>query len=290
MLFALLLGIAFNFLSQEGPCVAGVSFSASHLLRAGVALLGFRISFSALAELGTGTVALVVGAIAATVAAGWALAKLMGLRQGFGVLTGGAVAICGASAALAIAAVLPRHKESERNTLFAVVGVTTLSTLAMIIYPIVVSALGLEDREAGIFLGGTIHDVAQVVGAGYMVSDATGDAATLTKLLRVAMLIPLVLFIAALSQIKGRQTNGAGMPWFLVAFAIFMALNETGYLPGQLTSLLGEASRWLLVTAIAALGMKTQLRELFQVGGRAVTLIVFETIILAGIVLTALLL
>ena len=132
----------------------------------------------------------------------------LGLRPVFGVLSGGAVAICGASAALAIASVLPRHEESERDTILTVVSITALSTLAMILYPIFATSVGLDHVRAGIFIGGTIHDVAQVVGAGYMISPETGDVATYVKLLRVAMLLPAVFAIAFVLARTGARAHG----------------------------------------------------------------------------------
>ena len=99
------------------------------------------------------------------------LARQMGLKRDFGLLTGVSVGICGASAALAIASILPRGKDgiSERDTIFTVLGVTTLSTLAMVAYPIIATSLEFDDLKAGMFLGATIHDVAQVIGAGYTI-------------------------------------------------------------------------------------------------------------------------
>lgn len=128
-----------------------------------------------------------------TIALGAFAAQRLGLRGSCGVLSGGAVGICGASATLAIASVLPRTPESERD--MTVVTVTVLST-AMIVYPLFVAAIGLDYVHAAIFLGGTIHDVAQVVGAGYSISPLTGDVATYVKLLRVTKLLPVVFSIA----------------------------------------------------------------------------------------------
>jgi uncharacterized integral membrane protein (TIGR00698 family) len=178
LLFALLLGMAMNFLSAEGRCVPGIQFSASTLLRIGVALLGVRITLAQISALGAWPIAMVVGSVALTIGFGVLLARALGYRNRFGVLTGGAVAICGASAAMAIAAVMPAHaddKVKERATIFTVIGVSTLSTLAMVLYPMIVGLLGLAQEHAGIFLGGTIHDVAQVVGAGYSMGKETGD-------------------------------------------------------------------------------------------------------------------
>src|SRR5947208_7883712 len=193
MLFALLLGLAMNFLSAEGPCAPGIEFSARQLLRVGVALLGLRITAAQVVALGWQPVVLVVLSVALTIGVAMLAARALGFQPLFGLLTGGATAICGASAALALAAALPAHPGKERATLFTVIGVSALSTLAMIAYPMLVHWLGLDMRAAGIFLGGTIHDVAQVVGAGYGLSHETGDVATLVKLMRVAMLLPVTV-------------------------------------------------------------------------------------------------
>src|SRR5262249_3281927 len=143
---------------------------------------------------------LVVLSITLTIAVAMVVARLLGFQSLFGLLTGGATAICGASAALALSASLPNHPLKERATMFTVIGVSSLSTLAMVVYPIVANAFGLDARHAGIFLGATIHDVAQVVGAGYSMSRETGDVAILVKLMRVAMLLPVIVFAAMLPR------------------------------------------------------------------------------------------
>ena len=159
--------MAMNFLSGEGPCAAGIEFAVRQVLRFGVALLGLRITVGQIAELGWGPVGIVVVSVILTIGVSMLLAKLMGFQSLFGLLSGGATAICGASAALALAAALPGHPLKERATLFTVVGVSVLSTVSMIVYPMIAHAIGLDSRAAGVFLGATIHDVAQVVGAGY---------------------------------------------------------------------------------------------------------------------------
>ncbi len=283
MLFALLIGMSLNFLSEDGRCVAGIKVGAKVVLRAGVALLGLRISAGQIAELGLATVLMVMAVVVLTMALGVVLARACSLSTRFGVLTAGAVAICGASAAMAIVAVLPRHAMSERDTSLTVIGVTALSTLAMILYPIITVELGLDFREAGIFLGATIHDVAQVVGAGYGVSKETGDTATIVKLLRVAMLLPVVVvisFVTRRSYAEGEK-KAPLVPWFAVVFALLVGVNSTGWVPQPVAALSGELSRWCLVTAIAAIGMTTSLKQLAVVGMRPVVLMVLQTVTLA---------
>lgn len=290
MLFALLIGMAFHFLHEEGRCVAGIDFSSKAILRIGVALLGARITVGQMLSLGVMPIAAVVVGVTTTIGLGFLVSRRLGLSRTFGVLSGGSVGICGASAALAIASVLPRGKDLERDTILTVVAVTALSTIAMIVYPMFVPLIGLDHVRAGIFLGGTIHDVAQVVGAGYTISQKTGDIATYVKLLRVTLLLPVAFAIAF---IVARATSGAQsgpktpIPWFLIGFAALVALNSFGWLSKPISGFANDVSRWCLVTAIAALGMKTSFKDLVAVGWRPVALMVLETLWIGGVVLVA---
>ncbi|MBC9251486.1 hypothetical protein A9179_14540 [Pseudomonas alcaligenes] len=288
MLFALLLGLSLNFLAGEGKCKAGIEFTARSVLRIGVALLGMRITLEQIAALGWKPFALVVILVLVTISASVLAARLMGFKRIFGMLTGGATAICGASAALALAAALPSHPQKEKATLFTVIGVSALSTLAMILYPMIANAFGLSPQQAGVFLGATIHDVAQVVGAGYSMSPETGDTATVVKLMRVAMLLPVIVAAAMVTRMQGAETGGKRpplLPWFAVAFLALACINSTGWVPALVQGGVNEASRWCLVVSIAALGMKTQLKELATVGIKPILLMVGETVFLVVLVL-----
>ena len=294
MLFALLLGMALNFLSQDGRCAAGIDFTAKQVLRTGVALLGLRITAVQVVALGWEPVAMVVVSVGLTIGCGIVLARVLGFQMFFGLLTGGAVAICGASAALALSAAMPNHPLKERATLFTVIGVSTLSTLAMVLYPLITKALGMDALPAGFFIGGTIHDVAQVVGAGYSLSHEAGDAATLVKLMRVAMLLPVIALAAWLTQRhvaaqvatdgqSGLSQRPPLLPWFAVAFAVLVAVNSTGWLPGLLVNGGKTASQWCLVAAMVAIGMKTHLKDIVSVGWKPVALMCAETAFLAAL-------
>ncbi len=292
MLFALLLGMALNFLSQEERSAPGIDFTAKQVLRLGVALLGLRITTAQVLALGWEPVAMVVLAVALTIGVGIVLARLMGFQLLFGLLTGGAVAICGASAALALAAAMPAHPQKERATLFTVIGVSTLSTLAMLLYPVLTRVLGMDATTAGYFIGGTIHDVAQVVGAGYSLSQETGDAATLVKLMRVAMLLPVIALAAWVARrVVIAQGGDAAMgprppllPWFAVAFALLVLANSTGWLPVAVVDAGKGLSQICLVAAMAAIGMKTRLKDIVTVGWKPVALMVVQTVFLAAVV------
>ncbi len=291
LLYALFFGLAFHFLAHDPVCQPGIEFCSRTILRTGVALLGARITLAQIVSLGATPILMVLCAVAATMLFGLLLARRLGRPRTEGLLSGGAVAICGASAALAIAAVLPQTKENEKFTLLTVVGVTTLSTLAMVVYPLIVKLLGLTPETAGIFIGGTIHDVAQVVGAGYMISSHTGDVATFVKLTRVACLVPVVLGLSILFQSRAGKTELRTQPLvpvFLIGFIWFVMANSIGVIPAAATDWINHASRACLVMAIAALGVKTSFQSLASLGWRPVAMLVAETAWLAIFVLTAL--
>ncbi len=288
MLFALLLGMALNFLAVDGPCKAGIEFTARTVLRLGVALLGMRITLDQIASLGWKPVALVITLVVVTILVSVVVAKALGFSRLFGMLTGGATAICGASAALALAAALPQHPRKEHATLFTVIGVSALSTLAMILYPMIAQWLHLSPAQAGVFLGATIHDVAQVVGAGYSMSTETGDIATVVKLMRVAMLLPVIVCAAMITRRQGLEAGGQRpplLPWFAVGFLLLACVNSTGWVPAVVQGGINDLSRGCLVVAISALGMKTQLKALASVGVKPIALMVGESVFLVLLVL-----
>jgi uncharacterized integral membrane protein (TIGR00698 family) len=296
LLYALLFGVAFNYLSHEARTKPGIEFSGRAVLRLGVGLLGARITAAQIAGLGWETALTVIAGTVTTLLCGLLVGKRLGMSRAQRVLSGGAVAICGASAALAISAVLPREKDGDRFTLMVVVTVTVMSTLAMIAYPLIASLLQLPPALAGLFIGGTIHDVAQVVGAGYMLGPATGDIATIVKLFRVALLTVVVVVVSAAfkgereralaDQAPGRPAaRQALVPWFLWVFIGMVLLNSLGGLPAAAQAAANHVSRGCLVVAIAALGMKTSFGQLARAGWRPLALIAIETAWLAAFVL-----
>ena len=289
LLYALLLGMALNSVITDSSAKPGIDFAARRILRLGVALLGARITLEQLGGLGWYNGGLIVAGVVVTIAFGVAMSRVFGLDRRLGMLTGGATAICGASAAIAIAAVLPRDEKSERELIFTVAGVTVLSTLAMILYPAIVHVLDLAPDQAGIFLGGTIHDVAQVVGAGYSISHEVGDYAVLTKMLRVAMLLPVVMALTLIvrqrSQANPQQAKAPLFPAFLIGFVVLVTIGSLGWIPPTVGNAINEVSRICLVVAIAAVGLKTSMLDIRKVGPRAALLMGTEALFLVGFVL-----
>ncbi len=288
LLFALLLGLALHFLSEDQRCAAGIQFASSTVLRIGVALLGLRLTIDHVVTLGWQTVLALMVSVGLTIGLGLLLARLFKVGSNLGVLIGGATAICGASAALAIASVLPKSASLERDTALTVVGVTTLSTMAMVVYPIITQWLGFDSVMAGQFIGATIHDVAQVVGAGYSLSQSAGDAATITKLMRVAFLMPVLVVISLVVRAHMAKSIGAErtvktplLPWFAVVFLVLMLINSTGWVPSLIQAAASDVSQAFLVLAIAGVGLKTSLKEVTQLGWRPVAMIFLVTLGLA---------
>ncbi len=288
LLFALLLGLALHFISEDKRCATGIQFASSTMLRLGVGLLGLRLTMDHVATLGWQTVVALLVAVCATIGLGLLLARLLKVESNLGLLIGGATAICGASAALAISSVLPKNATLERNTTLTVVGVTTLSTMAMVVYPLITQWLGFDGVTSGKFIGATIHDVAQVVGAGYSLSPEAGDAATITKLMRVAFLMPVLVVISLAVRRRQMGADGTGnnvktplLPWFAVVFVVLMLINSTGWVPPTVQTAASNLSQAFLVLAIAGVGLKTSLQEVTQLGWRPVAMIFLVTLGLA---------
>ena len=286
MLMGLLLGLSCHFLSESDRFVRGLVWASGPCLRFGVALLGLRLSVGDVAALGWLAVLAVCAAVFMTLLFGVIWSRALGCDRDLGLLTGGAVGICGASAAMAISAALPESEVKQRHTLFTVIGVTTFSTAAMVFYPIFGDLLQFTPTDMGFFIGATIHDVAQVVGAGYSVSSETGDLATFVKLLRVAMLVPVVIGIAFLCRNSTQaedftQSARPVFPLFLLGFIALFLLNNAVSLPEALTHTMSQLATGLLLLAVTALGVRTSLREVASIGWRPIALLGGETLFLA---------
>lgn len=269
MLFALLLGMAMSFLAEDARIAKGIRLMASTGLKLGVALMGLRVSFEQLFDLGPNIFLLILLGSASTILLGVAIGRAMGWSGAASLIASGAVAICGASAALALASVTRGFRDKDDHTLVVIMTATALSTVAMIFYPVVLGLAGFSFLEEGIILGASIHDVAQVIGAGFSVSETTGETAALAKMIRVAMLPVLLLLVTAGT---GQGRGGFRLPWFVVAFVALMAMNQVMELPAEVLDSTKTMSGALLVTAVAALGLGSAPRKLLRASGRTLAL------------------
>lgn len=273
----------------------GLKVAERPLLRAGVALLGLRIALGDIAGLGWQTLVLVLGCVALTLAVGSGIGRLFGLPKGFAMLSAAATAICGASAAMAVASVLPRGEETERQTSYVVAVVATLSTLAMLAYPALAHLAHLPPDATAIFLGASIHDVAQVAGAGQSVSPHVGDMAVTVKLVRVSLLALVVASVAFAvaggGEARGNDGKGVGravlLPGFVIGFFVLAAARSTGLVPAAILPAATFASNLLIGAGVVAVGAKTSLKAFKTMGWRPLAALVCQTALLCGLAFTA---
>ena len=268
-LLALLIGLALNAVGGNARLAPGLGFASRELLRWAIVLVGARVTLDQMLALGPASLIAVVSIVAVAIGVGVLAARLLGLGVAFGALSGGAVGICGASAAMALAATLGQRIREAELTL-VLVGTSVMSSLALILYPAICQWVGLDDVQSGFVLGAAIHDVAQTLGAGYAVSETAGQTATIVKMARVALLAPVLALVAMAihrSPAEAGSSRAAPLlPWFVIGFFAVAGVNSTGMIPVELSDLAATLSSWLLAVSIAATAMRSPLAELVRAG------------------------
>jgi len=293
VLAALLMGFLLFPVAEHPYVQPGLEVAVRPVLRLGVGLLGAQISLQQMHGVGPAVLAVALGSLCGTLGLGYWIARRLRLSMELACLTTAAVAICGASAALAVAAVLPRTRSLERSSAACVAGITIIGTMGMLAFPLVAAALELEPRAAGAFVGASLHEVVHAVGAGFSISDEAGAVATTVKLVRVACLGPIVLLISLMARRGGRRADGDRpplMPWFLILFVSLAGLASWSAIPAVMLPALAEAARFCLLMGIAALGAKVSFRRLAAFGWTPSVVLVLQSIVIAGLSLGAVLL
>lgn len=263
-LMGLLIGLALNFLSADSRMTAGLAFASRSLLRWGIVLVGARITFGQIVVLGPVALLCLLVIVAATVGVAILTARRLGFDNVFGVLAGGAVAICGASAAMALAATLGEKRSSQAQLTLVLVGISAMSATAMMLYPLAAHALHLSDMKAGFVMGAAIHDIGQALGAGYSYSDSAGETAAIVKLTRVALLAPLLAAVALFLRGDGSRTKERRVPWFVVGFFILAGINSLGLIPGSAATVAEKIAAGLIAAAVTATAIRSPLAPLLQ--------------------------
>jgi uncharacterized integral membrane protein (TIGR00698 family) len=298
MVIALVAGIALNPVAARPAALPGMTFCLKVVLRWTVALLGLRVALADIVGLGASNAVGVIAAMLVTIAAGFWLARLCDLPAGFGALVGAATAVCGASATLATSTVVPEYPGKQADVAFVVVGVNALATLAMVIYPPACALLGFDPRTSGVMLGGTIHDVAQVVGAGYAVSETAGNTAVIVKLFRVFLLLPVVFGIGWHFTRQGVRHGKARMPVpvFALVFLALCVVNSAAphwptlaVLYAPVRGVLIDVSTWGLLIAIAALGLGTSVSAVGALDWRHVAVMLGTSLTIVAVMTVGLL-
>ena len=277
-LMALLIGLALNFLSADGRLMPGLAFASRSLLRWGIVLVGVRITFGQIWALGPVALLCVLAIVTATMGVGVLVGRRLGQGEAFGVLAGGAVAICGASAAMALATTLGERRASQAQLTLVLVGISAMSAAAMVLYPLLAHAAGFGDLKAGFMLGAAIHDVAQALGAGYSYSPGAGEIAAIVKLTRVALLAPALAVVALFLPKDQRSGKGVGLPWFVVGFFVLAGVNSLGVVPAILATGAERLATGLLAAAVTATAIRSPLAQLLEAGPRPLLVILASTL------------
>lgn len=276
ILIGALLGNAFPRLSQSA-CREGLTLVQKRFLRTGVALYGFNLSVQQIIHVGATGVLVDLLMVVSTLLAGWFIGtRLLRMDRDLVLLASAGSAICGAAAVLATGPMLNNEDKTlaEKSTI-AVATVVLFGTLAMFLYPLLYTTwLGNGHFDFGIYVGSTVHEVAQVVAIGSALGEDIAHNAVIAKMIRVMLLVPFLLIIG--TQLAGRnaegQRNAIPIPWFALCFVAFAGVNSLQILPESLVSFLRLAGLLLLTTAMAALGIDTNLRRIGQAGFRPLLL------------------
>jgi uncharacterized integral membrane protein (TIGR00698 family) len=263
---AIVLGILVGNVVRLPVTDPGVRWCEKTLLSWAVALLGLGLSVAPLRTLGVSSLAVVVGVVALTLLLGPVVARLTGLTRSFGVLLGVGSAICGASAIAAAAPLVSR----DRTEIGISIGVVNLlGTVGIFLLPPLVARLGLDASHAALLIGGSLQAVGHVVAAGFIVSDAVGEVATAVKMFRILLLGPVVLGLGLLLRRVGER-GGPLVPGYIVAFLALAVVGNLGIVPDAVIAPVDVATRMGLTVAMAAVGLRIELRSILVQGPRAV--------------------
>jgi len=291
ILAGLLIGLALNFAAGDARTHAGLDAASRHGLRVGIVLLGFQVTVMQVVAMGAVPFLGLALVMSAAVVAALLAARATRQSASVGLLAGGATAICGASAALALYGVIGRERIDQAQFTLTLVILAAASAIALTTYPALTQMLGFNDAQAGFLVGASIHDVAQAIGAGFAVSDSAGAQATVVKLTRVALLAPLVT-LAALWIARAYPVADAGtgarvpmLPGFILAFLALVGVNSLLGLPIVVADNALLASKTLLLLAVTATAMRTRTDLLLQLGWRSVMPVLAATIASLGVAL-----
>ena len=261
----------------------GIRMAQRSVLRWGVAGLGFRLSLGELARIGGPALVVVVVSTALALAFGWWVARRIGIGEKLGLLLGVGGAICGASAVVAADSVV---QGEQRDSALALAVITLLGTIGIALYPLLGHALHMSEFVFGVWDGASLHEMAQVVAAGFGVSERAAQVATVVKLARIALLAPVVLLLGWRMRRHHEatgQAHVAPVPWFLVLFVVFAIVNSLGWLPARWVEAIKTGDLWLLCVGMAGVGLQTGVGDLRSAGVRPVLVGALQWLFLSAV-------
>ena len=290
LILGILLGMLYaNSLRNHLPetWVPGILFCSKQLLRAGIVLYGFRLTFQSVAAIGAPAIGIDAAVVAGTLLLGVLLGRALKMDRDLALLTSTGSAICGAAAVLGAEPVV---KAAPHKTAVAVSTVVIFGTVSMFLYPALWRAgiLGLTPEQMGLYTGATLHEVAHVVGAGNAMGAEIADGAVIVKMIRVMMLAPFLIFLAArvkqLAPAGGSEKSKITIPWFAILFIVVAIFNSFHLLPKAVVDMLVTLDTVLLAMAMAALGVTTHVSALKKAGAKPLlmALVLFIWLIVGG--------
>jgi uncharacterized integral membrane protein (TIGR00698 family) len=284
MILSIIAGMLFhNVVGTPHSAAAGVKFTMRRLLRLAIILLGLQLTAAQIAAVGYSGVVVIALTLTATFLFTTWFGRLLGVERKLAQLIAAGTSICGASAVIAANTVSNAHDE---DVAYAVACVTVFGSIAMFAYPLLPALLHLDARGYGLWSGASIHEIAQVIAAAFQGGQQAGEFGTIAKLTRVAMLAPVVMALSFAARRAAThhdtQNARAPIPWFVLGFVAMVALNSVVSIPAETKSALVTATTFLLSTALAAMGLDTDIGKLRARGLRPLALGAAAFLFIAG--------
>lgn len=269
IMIAVILGALVSSVAGSRPWITrGLDTLPRLTLRLAIVLLGFHLSLSDILNIGNTGLFVIAVATVTTILIAIAAGRALGIDRDATLLIAAGTSICGVAAILSMATAI---RAGSRDITYAIVCITVFGLISMLLFPLAGHMLGLDPRLFGIWTGGAVHEVAQVVAAGFQYGNAAGETATITKLARVLLLAPVVTAVAFSIRRSGAQSSVTFMPWFVAGFLIAVGINSAIAIPGEVRAWITLSSSLLFTFALAAIGLTINLRQL--VSGRSRELI-----------------
>ena len=274
MIIAIAVGVVMgNVVGVPARAQAGLKFAQRPILRFAIVLLGLQLTFTQVLAVGGGGLVAIIATLVATFLFTTWFGRLIGVDPKLTQLIAGGTSICGASAVVAVNTVT---RGSDEDVTYAVACVTLFGTIAMVAYPLLPGVLGLDPLAYGLWTGASVHEVAQVVGAGFAQGQAAGEFATVSKLARVMLLAPVVIALGLMAaRAAGRgdaERAGAPTPWFVFGFVALVALNSLVEIPADAKAIAAPVTTFLLTVALGAMGIGANVSQLRAKGLRPLAL------------------
>lgn len=276
--FAIVLGMIFAFVKRPATMDAGITFCGKKILQYSIIFIGFGMNIATVVKTGGQSLAVMLCTIAVSLLTAFFVGKLLRVPSNTATLIGVGTSICGGSA---IAATAPVIDADDREVAYSISTIFLFNILAVFIFPALGHGLGMSDTGFGIWAGTAINDTSSVVAAGFAFSDTAGELATIVKLTRTLMIIPITLVLAFWRTHKIRSQGGEAaseyslkkiFPWFVLGFLLTAIINSTGILPEQASSWLNDLGKFGIMVAMAGIGLNTNIKSLFKNGLRPIVL------------------